>query len=633
MSSLPHTAACPAPPRAQSVRIQWLLAALVYCAVVLAYIIWACHVHRDRLLADLDQRLRLGALMVPKLLAPDFHDRALDQHSITPAEDARNIRTLSDLADETGYRYLYTMIERDGKIYLTASSATRQERASGKEVHYFYHFDTAGEAFYRAMRTAQPVYFEQTNEWGSFRTVAMPMTSPGGHRYLVAADYSSDAIRQILVGDVARICGLALLFLLAIIPLALVFSRSLRRHNTSLRQANEALAREVGERKQAEAALRASEEKYRLLVENQTDLVVKVDPEGHFLFVSPSYCRMFGKTEQELLSHHFMPLVHEEDREATARAMEKLYRPPYNAYMEQRALTVHGWRWLAWVDTAVLDENGHIAAIIGVGRDVTLRRQAEMALREADRRKDEFLAMLAHELRNPLAPIRNAIHVLRLSQDPTQQQRQREVIERQVAHMTRLIEDLLDVSRITRGRIELRMKPLKLADVLTRAVEITLPLIESRHHTLTVQAPPDSLWLRADLDRLAQVVSNLLANAAKYTEEGGTICLEAVRENHQAVIRVRDNGIGVPPELLPHVFELFTQGDHSLDRSRGGLGIGLTLVERLVRLHGGEVEARSAGVGRGSEFIVRLPALSEDALPDPPPPAGQSHGPASSVSP
>jgi CheY-like chemotaxis protein/nitrogen-specific signal transduction histidine kinase len=257
-------------------------------------------------------------------------------------------------------------------------------------------------------------------------------------------------------------------------------------------------------------------------------------------------------------------------------------------------------------------------------------RASEQALKEADRRKDEFLAMLAHELRNPLAPIRNAAQVLKLlGPVDARQQWAREIIERQTQHLTRLVDDLLDVSRITRGKVKLAREPLDLAVILHRAAEVSRPLIDARRHRLTVAVPPEPVRLEGDLTRLVQVVGNLLNNAAKYTDEGGHIRLEAAREGREAVIRVRDNGMGLPADLLPHVFDLFSQADRSLDRSQGGLGIGLTLVRRLVEMHGGRVEARSDGPGQGSEFIVRLPAETSSVAPSPGAAAGDSARPAS----
>jgi signal transduction histidine kinase len=232
-------------------------------------------------------------------------------------------------------------------------------------------------------------------------------------------------------------------------------------------------------------------------------------------------------------------------------------------------------------------------------------------VQEADRQKNEFLSMLAHELRNPLAPIRNAVHVLRLqAEGKPELDWARDVIDRQVKHLVRLVDDLLDVSRITRGKVRLQLEPLSLAAVVAEAVEASNPEIQAREHRLEVALPPGPVWVQGDATRLAQVVTNLLNNAAKYTDPGGRIGLTVGQEESTAVVRVRDNGVGIPGEMLSTVFNLFTQADRSLDRSQGGLGIGLTLVKRLVEMHGGSVEARSAGTGQGSEFVVRLPALA-----------------------
>jgi signal transduction histidine kinase/CheY-like chemotaxis protein len=235
-------------------------------------------------------------------------------------------------------------------------------------------------------------------------------------------------------------------------------------------------------------------------------------------------------------------------------------------------------------------------------------KAVEEALREADRRKDEFLAVLAHELRNPLAPLRNALHVLRQN-GPVGETftRMRDMMERQVRQMTRLVEDLLDVSRIGRGKIKLRRERLDLASVVRNARETSQPLIEAGRHELTVALPEPPVYVTGDPARLAQVLANLLNNAAKYTPDGGHVWLTTRREGDEAVVRVRDNGAGIAAETLPHVFEMFTQSGRLLDRADGGLGIGLTLVRRLVELHGGSVSAHSDGPGAGSEFVVRLP--------------------------
>jgi PAS domain S-box-containing protein len=234
--------------------------------------------------------------------------------------------------------------------------------------------------------------------------------------------------------------------------------------------------------------------------------------------------------------------------------------------------------------------------------------QLYQALRDTDRRKDEFLATLAHELRNPLAPIRNALQILKMPRvDQATVQRSREMMERQVHHLVRLVDDLLDVSRVMRGKIELRRERVELATVVARAVETVQPLVDTQGHELSVRISPESLLIDGDPVRLAQVVGNLLTNAAKYTEPGGRIGLTAERDGDVAVLRVRDNGIGIAPQMLPRIFELFVQVDHASTKAQGGLGIGLTLVKNLVEMHNGFVQARSEGLGQGSEFVVRLP--------------------------
>ena len=236
------------------------------------------------------------------------------------------------------------------------------------------------------------------------------------------------------------------------------------------------------------------------------------------------------------------------------------------------------------------------------------REQAARALEEADRKKDEFVAMLAHELRNPLAPIRNSLNILRLSGngDPGTQ-RVHEMMERQVNHMVRLVDDLLEVSRITTGKIELRKERVELAAVIDNAVETSQPLIDAFRHHLTIALPSEPIVLEGDPVRLAQVFANLLNNAAKYTDGSGQIWLTAKRDANTVAVSVRDSGVGIPSEMLPQVFNLFMQADRNSGRAHTGLGIGLTLVKSLVEMHGGSVEARSEGEGRGSEFIVRLP--------------------------
>jgi PAS domain S-box-containing protein len=244
--------------------------------------------------------------------------------------------------------------------------------------------------------------------------------------------------------------------------------------------------------------------------------------------------------------------------------------------------------------------------------DFIERSQAEQALRAADRHKDEFLAMLAHELRNPLAPIRNAVHILRRAGGDSQKiQPTLEMLDRQVVQMVRLVDDLLDVSRVSRGKIELRRERVELTDVVNRAVESTRSMIQTMEHELTVVVPPQPIWVDADMARLVQIVGNLVNNACKFMDRGGRLTIALEHDDQQAIIRVRDHGIGIAPGEIQRIFDMFTQLDTSQQRSAGGLGVGLTLVKSLVGMHSGTVEAHSEGIGHGSEFIVRLPASTE----------------------
>lgn len=283
--------------------------------------------------------------------------------------------------------------------------------------------------------------------------------------------------------------------------------------------------------------------------------------------------------------------------------------------MELEVQLPSGRRWFADASGApVRDAQGQVIGGIAVTVDATDRKRAEEKLAELDRRKDQFLAMLSHELRNPLAPILNAVQLLQLQKGQNSvQQKALTIIERQVGQLTHLIGDLLEVSRAITGKIQLCLEQVAVSHIVERAVETASSLIEQRKHELTVSLPSDPIWLYADASRLEQVVTNLLANAAKYTNEGGHIWLTAQREGDTAVLRVRDTGLGIAPAFLPQVFELFTQAERPSDRSQGGLGIGLTLVKRLVELHGGTVGVSST-LGQGSEFVVSLAVSPLDAM-------------------
>ena len=283
-------------------------------------------------------------------------------------------------------------------------------------------------------------------------------------------------------------------------------------------------------------------------------------------------------------------------------------------------------RWLEVRAVPVWTDSGAVAGVSGLTFDITDRKHMEHALRESDRRKDEFLAMLAHELRNPLAPIRNAAELmLRTTAPGTAARHPVEIIGRQVQQMVRMVDDLLDVSRITHGRIELELKTIELAAVVASAVEAVAPVMQERRHRLEVVSGPQ-LTVHGDAARLQQCLVNLLSNAAKYTDAGGDVLVELAREGDEAVVAVQDSGAGIAPDVLPVVFDLFVQSARTLDRAQGGLGVGLSVVRRLVEMHGGRVAASSTGVGHGSRFEIRLP-LAEVAAEVEAPPLSVSNAP------
>jgi signal transduction histidine kinase/CheY-like chemotaxis protein len=306
-----------------------------------------------------------------------------------------------------------------------------------------------------------------------------------------------------------------------------------------------------------------------------------------------------------------MDAVHPDDRERVRiDVLEKQSRGE-QIDKEYRVMRPDGSiRWVLDRAFPVKDAAGRFYRLVGIIDDFTERKHAEEAVKEADRRKDEFLATLGHELRNPLASIRNATQVLRLSELPDPElRRARDIIDRQVQHMARLIDDLLDISRFTKGRLQLRKEPVELAAVVRSALEAANPFLQAQSHEFTLTLPPEPVLVDADPTRLSQVIANLLNNAAKYTDKGGHIWLTVERQGSEVIVSVRDTGIGIAAEHLPYLFEMFSQVTPALERSQGGLGIGLALVRGLVELHGGRVEAHSGGPGLGSEFIVRLPAI------------------------
>ena len=364
------------------------------------------------------------------------------------------------------------------------------------------------------------------------------------------------------------------------------------------------------ERRLAEEARREIESRYTSLVQNIKDhSIFMMDLDGNITTWNAEAERIIGYAEAEILGRNFSVIFTPEDLRAGMPGQElRQAREAGRAEDERWHVRKDGRRfWALGIVTPMHDAGGRLSGFSKILRDMTDRKRAEEALQEADRHKDVFLATLAHELRNPMVPLRNGLQLLRLTTEPEAREQARAMMERQLGQMVRLVDDLLDISRISRNKLELRKARIELWAVVQSAVETARPQIEASGHTLTVTLPPSPVYLDADLTRLAQVFWNLLNNSAKYTEPGGRINLTAKLQGTEAVVTVEDTGIGIPAEALPRLFEMFSQVDRNLDRAQGGLGIGLALVKGLTEAHGGTVEVFSAGVGKGSSFVVRLP--------------------------
>jgi PAS domain S-box-containing protein len=383
-----------------------------------------------------------------------------------------------------------------------------------------------------------------------------------------------------------------------------------------------AYVRDLSEQKRTEAAVRESEERYRDLVENANDIIYTHDLSGRLTSWNRAGERVTGYSAQEVQGMNISTLVAPDHLEQARRMIaRKVVEGGRTAY-ELEVFTKDGRRLTVEISSRLAHQPGKAPYVQGVARDITERKRAEHALKEADRKKDEFLATLAHELRNPLAPIRNALQILKMGDDnPALVREMREMMERQVQQMVRLVDDLFDVSRITQGSLELRRERLNLAAVAALALETSRPFIEAAGHHLSIELPPEPVWVEGDDTRLAQVLANLLNNSAKYTPSPGQIGLFVERLGDQAFVRVRDNGVGIPAEMLSRVFDMFTQVHSMPTGGQSGLGIGLTLVRKLIDMHGGAVAAHSEGAGKGSEFIIRLPVRAPKTAEAAPPPA------------
>lgn len=353
-------------------------------------------------------------------------------------------------------------------------------------------------------------------------------------------------------------------------------------------------------------------ERLAAIVESSDDIIASKTLDGIITSWNKGAERILGYSAEEVVGRHVSMLMPPESMEDTERILGRIRRgEKVDHYHTKRRRKDGVIIDVSLTVSPIRDSAGHVIGASKIGRDITQEKRIEAERQEAERRKDEFLAMLAHELRNPLAAINNAAQLLGRFETEDELEWAKDVVLRQVKHLARLVDDLLDVSRISRGKIVLRKEPIDLSPVLQSAIESVRGLIEERKHELSVSLASGALRLLADPLRLEQIVVNLLTNAAKYTESGGRIWLSARDDGGDIVITVRDSGIGIDRELLPRIFELFTHGDRTIARSEGGLGIGLTLVQKLAEMHGGTAAAKSEGPGRGSEFTVRLPALAE----------------------
>ena len=377
-------------------------------------------------------------------------------------------------------------------------------------------------------------------------------------------------------------------------------------------------ARDVTDQKRSEeelARVTAESDRLRRLYETilsaTPDFVYVIDLAHRFSYANEALLAMWGKTWDQAVGHTFLEIGYEPWHASKHdQEIEQVIATKQPIRGEVPFTGTGGRRIYDYIFVPVLGASGDVEAVAGTTRDITDRKRMEEELLDTDRKKDDFIALLAHELRNPLAPIRNGLQVLRLaSGDIDAIAQTRAMMDRQLSHMVRLIDDLLDVSRISRNKMELRRERVLLADIVSTAVETARPMIEAAGHDLKLSLPPRPIFLDADSTRLAQVLSNLLTNSAKYTERGGKIHLAAESRDKEVVVTVRDNGIGIPAASLASIFDMFSQVDRSVERSTGGLGIGLALVKGLVEMHGGKVTAESPGEGGGSTFIVRLPLI------------------------
>jgi PAS domain S-box-containing protein len=377
-------------------------------------------------------------------------------------------------------------------------------------------------------------------------------------------------------------------------------------------------AADITDRKLAERAVFNSRERLEKVISQAATGVVEADVSGRIVMANDKYCAMLGYTRDELIGTSILAITAANSVTQTQEAFEKIVKDGQGFTIDKQYRRKDGTiLWATSSVNALHSPEGQLQGVVAIVVEITERKQAEEDLKQADRRKDEFLAMLAHELRNPLAPIGAAAELLQMAKlDEERVRKTSQIIDRQVRHMTSLVDDLLDVSRVTRGLVTLDNEPLDIGHVVADAIEQVTPMMRSRHHHLGLQITPDAPLVMGDKKRLVQIVTNLLNNACKYTSEGGNILVKTEVRDSDVLIQVVDNGIGMAPELVSRAFDLFAQAERTSDRTSGGLGLGLALVKSLVELHQGTVTAESLGLGKGSTFTVHLPRLHAGSIVD-----------------
>jgi signal transduction histidine kinase/ActR/RegA family two-component response regulator len=408
----------------------------------------------------------------------------------------------------------------------------------------------------------------------------------------------------------SRLSVALIFFVVSGITISLVCN-ALHKALRTLEQSEAKALQHVQDIEHRDEALRDAQQQLHLITDSMSALVTRCTPDLEYSWVSKPYADWLQRSRSEIIGAPIEKTI--------GKAAFDVLRPYYQRVLNGETVRLEleidyqtiGRRWVNSVYTPTFGTDGKPDGWVGVVIDIDAQKRSEEALRTTDRRKDTFLAVLAHELRNPLAPMRNALELLKRSEaNPTINQRARATMERQLSHMVRLVDDLLDLSRINSDKLELQKQPVLLSEVVSQAVETVRPLIAEWRHELSIDLPTEPLQLNADTVRLSQAFSNLLNNACKYTDPGGNISLTAAHENGHVVVSIRDNGMGIPTDLSPRIFEMFTQADHALERQHGGLGIGLALVKRLVEMHEGEVSAGANPAGHGSEFLVKLPLMT-----------------------